>query len=362
MLEVAFRHRFPGLALDVAFTAPPGLTVLFGASGSGKTTIVNAVAGLLMPQDGRIAVGGTVFLDTEARLRLPAHRRRIGYVFQDARLFPHLTVRQHLPSGRWFAGGGGALEPVVDLLGIGPLLSRRPGALSGGERMRVALGRALLCDPAMILADEPLAALDEARRAEVLPHFERLRDEARVPVLYVSHAASEVARLATTVVAVEAGRVTRAGPAAAVLADPGAPRPLGVRAAGSVLAARVVAHHADGLTEIDAGGSRLWLPRIAAAPGTALRVRIAAQDVILSTAPPQGLSALNVIPGQVREISEGSGPGVMVAVEAGGGTVLARLTRRSAVAMGLAPGLPVWCITKSVAVAPEDVGMVLAGG
>ncbi len=362
MLEVAFRHAFPGLALDVAFTAPPGLTVLYGASGSGKTTIVNAVAGLLTPDTGRIAVAGCVFLDTTAGLRLPPHRRRIGYVFQDARLFPHLTVRQNLAYGRWFAGGATPLDPVVEMLGIGALLSRRPGALSGGERMRVALGRALLADPALILADEPLAALDEARRAEVMPYFERLRDEGRVPVLYVSHNASEVARLATTVVAVEAGRVTGIGPAAEVLADPAAPRPLGVRAAGSVLAGRVVAHHDDGLTEIAAAGVRLWLPRLEAAPGTALRLRIAAQDVILSIRPPEGLSALNVIPGKVREVRDGQGPGVMVAVAAGDEIVLARLTRRSAAALGLVPGRPVWAITKSVAVAPEDVGLVRPAG
>jgi molybdate transport system ATP-binding protein len=358
MLEVSFRHAFPGLALDVAFAVPPGLTVLFGASGSGKTTIINAVAGLLTPDEGRIAIGGHLFLDTAAGVRLPAHRRRIGYVFQDARLFPHLTVRQNLLYGHWFARSTAALEPVVEMLGIGPLLARRPGALSGGERMRVALGRALLSDPAMILADEPLASLDEARKAEVLPLFERLRDEGRVPVLYVSHSASEVARLATTVVAVEAGRVSRTGPAPDVLADPAAPRPLGVRAAGSLLAARVVAHHADGLTEVAAAGTRLWLPRIEAAVGTALRVRIAAQDVILSRRAPEGLSALNIIPGRVREVRDGQGPGVMVAVEAAGETVLARLTRRSAGALGLAPGMSVWAITKSVAVAPEDVGVV----
>jgi molybdate transport system ATP-binding protein len=358
MLEVAVRHTFPGFTLDAAFRAPPGVTVLFGRSGSGKTTIVNAVAGLLMPDAGRVASGDWPLLDTEAGIRLKPHRRRLGYIFQEGRLFPHLTVEQNLSYGAWFAPKGAAREDmgrVVDLLGIGHLLDRRPGALSGGEKQRVAIGRALLSSPCLILADEPLAALDEARKAEILPYFERLRDEVRVPILYVSHSASEVARLATTVVALDAGRVVAQGPATQVLGDP-AILPAGAREAGAVLTARVARHHADGLTELDAGGLPLYLPRVAQAPGADLRVRIAAHDVILSRTRPEGLSALNILPGVVHEVRPGEGPGAIVALDTKAGRILARVTRRSADALGLTPGVAVHAIVKAVSVAPSDIG------
>jgi molybdate transport system ATP-binding protein len=225
----------------------------------------------------------------------------------------------------------------------------------GARSSRVAIGRALLSAPRLILADEPLAALDEARKAEILPYFERLRDEVAVPILYVSHSASEVARLATTVVALEAGRVTAVGSAAEVLGDP-AVLPAGAREAGAVLVARVAAHHDDGLTELAAGGHALFLPRIAAAPGRMVRVRVAAHDVILSRTRPEGLSALNLLPGTVAELRPGDGPGVLVALDTPAGRLLARITRRSATALCLAPGAPAHAVIKSVSVAPADVG------
>lgn len=357
-LEVSLRHSFGAFAIDVAFTAPPGITVLFGRSGSGKTTIVNAVAGLLRPEGGRIAMDGRPLTDVSGGVFLPPHRRRIGYVFQEGRLFPHLTVRRNLGYGAWFAPRGAWREEfgrIVEMLGIGPLLERRPGALSGGEKSRVALGRALLSAPEMILADEPLAALDEARKAEILPYFERLRDETPIPILYVSHSASEVARLATTVVALEAGRVIAEGPAAEVLGDP-AVLPAGAREAGAILSARVIRHHKDGLTELEAGGLPLFLPRLGRAPGEAVRVRIAAHDVILARARPEGLSALNILPGMVAEIRAGEGPGALVALDTPAGRVLARITRRSALALGLAPGAPVHAVVKTVSVARADIG------
>ena len=356
-LEVRLRHGLGSFTLDAAFTAPRGITVLFGRSGSGKTTVVNAVAGLLRPEAGLIALDGRALTDTDRRVHLPPHGRRIGYIFQEGRLFPHLTVRQNLRYGAWFAPKDAPREDmgrIVDLLGIGHLLDRRPGGLSGGEKARVAIGRALLSAPRLILADEPLAALDEARKAEILPYFERLRDEVAVPILYVSHAASEVARLATTVVALEAGRVVAQGAATEVLGDP-AVLPAGAREAGAVLTARVVRHHADGLTELEAGGLPLFLPRLAQVPGTMLRVRISAHDVILSRSLPEGLSALNILPGTVAELRIGEGPGTMVAIDTPAGRLLARITRRSAEALGLAPGMPVHAVTKTVAVAPSDV-------
>jgi molybdate transport system ATP-binding protein len=212
-LEVDVEHRLGAFRLAVAFIAQDGVTALFGPSGSGKTTLVNIIAGLIRPERGRVAVGGTVLVDCAAGTWLPPHRRRIGYVFQDGRLFPHLTVRRNLLYGRLFTPRlerAASLEQVVELLGIGDLLQRRPASLSGGEKQRVAIGRALLADPRLLLMDEPLAGLDEARREEILPYLERLRDRARLPIVYVSHVAAEVERLASTVVRLEAGRL--AGP------------------------------------------------------------------------------------------------------------------------------------------------------
>ncbi|SDD64955.1 molybdate transport system ATP-binding protein [Paracoccus isoporae] len=361
MLEVALSHRFAGFALDVDFTAPPGITALFGRSGSGKTSIINAVAGLLRPDAGRITADGRVLFDSAQGAFLPPHRRRLGYIFQEARLFPHLTVRRNLAYGAWFAPRHALREPrdrVIEMLGIGHLLDRRPAALSGGERQRVAIGRAVLSAPRLILADEPLASLDAARKAEILPYFERLRDELSVPMLYVSHSAAEVARLATTVIAIEAGRVSAQGQAADLFSDP-AILPLGAREAGAILTARVARHHADGLTELDAGGHPLFLPRIAAAPGRAMRIRVAAHEVILSRHRPEGLSALNILPGRVLTVAEGQGPGAMVTLETPAGRLLARLTKRSAALLELRAGVAAHAIIKTVSVAPGDIG---AGG
>ena len=356
MLEVSVRHALGAFSLDVAFEAPKGVTVLFGRSGSGKTSVVNAVAGLLTPDAGRVAADGRTLLDTGRGICVKPHRRRIGYIFQEGRLFPHLTVRQNLAYGAWFAPKDTPREEmsrVVEMLGLGPLLQRHPGALSGGEKQRVAIGRALLCAPRLILADEPLAALDEARKSEILPYFERLRDEVSVPILYVSHSASEVARLATTVVALNEGRVAAVGPTGEVLGDAGA---VGARGTASVLTARVVAHHDDGLSELVSAAGPLWLPRVDAPAGATIRVRIAAQDVILSRGRPEGLSALNHLPGVVAEIRPGRGPGVLVMLDVGEDRLSARITRRSAKGMGLAVGQPCYAIIKSVSIAPQDVG------
>jgi molybdate transport system ATP-binding protein len=359
-LHLSLRHAFPGFDLDVSFEAPPGVTVLFGPSGSGKTTVINAVAGLLRPDRGRIVVGDWVLLDTGAGRLLAPHRRRVGYIFQEGRLFPHLTVRQNLAYGRWFAPRGArsaSLDRVIDMLGIGHLLNRRPGALSGGEKQRVAIGRALLSAPKLILADEPLAALDEARKAEILPYFERLRDEVATPILYVSHASAEVARLATTVVALRQGRVAAFGPPARVLSDVAA---VGARGAASLLTGRLVAHHADGLSELSAPGGALWLPRVEGTPGAMIRVRIAANDVILSRARPEGLSAQNILTGAIVEIRLGQGPGALVVLRLGpepdAARLTARVTQRAVAALGLAPGQTCHAVIKTVSVAPEDVG------
>lgn len=357
-LSVDMRHSFGGFSLDAAFDAGPGLTAIMGRSGAGKTTIAHAVAGILSPDQGRVSIDGADLLNTDQGVNVPIHRRRIGYVFQEARLFPHLTVRRNLLYGKWFSRASGReFDRIVDMLGVGPLLNRRPGALSGGERQRVALGRALLADPRLLVMDEPLAALDAQRKAEIIPYLERLRDEAGKPILYVSHSASEVARLATTLVVVEAGRVIANGRAADVLADPDLARAMPIRQAGAVLTATIAAHDdADGLTELSISGGRLYLPRIAGAPGALVRVRVEAHDILLFSTRPSGLSALNVLEAQVTAIRQGDGPGAMVGLRVGDDAMLARVTRRSVRLMGLSAGATCFAVLKSTSIAAADAG------
>jgi molybdate transport system ATP-binding protein len=358
-IDVDVSLRRDGFSLDVAFRAGAGLTALFGRSGSGKTTVIDLIAGLTRPERGRIAIDGTVLLDTGRGIRVPVHRRRIGCVFQEARLMPHLSVRQNLRFGRVFSRGAGGpdLDAVADLLGIGPLLERRPAGLSGGERQRVAIGRALLARPRLLLMDEPLSALDEARKREILPYIERLRDEAGLPIVYVSHSVAEVARLASTVVVLEAGRVAASGPVDAVLRRSDL---IPDRAeAGSVLAMRVERHDPEaGLTRLTGPAGPLDLPLIDAPEGRRLNLRVPARDVLLALARPEGLSARNVLPGRVAGLRE-EGTACLVEVTCGEATLAARLTRASARDLGLAVGRPVFAIVKSVAL---DAGGAPGGG
>lgn len=359
-LSVELRHRLPGLTLDVAFDAPAGVTALFGPSGAGKTTIVNAVAGLMRPDFARISAQGAVLADSAAGIHLPPHRRRIGYVFQDARLFPHLTVRQNLLYGQWFARPRPAdtsdLYRISELLGIGALLPRRTAALSGGERQRVALGRAILSQPRLLLMDEPLAALDEARKADILPYLERLRDDLRLPILYVSHAPAEIARLATTVVMLREGRVVASGPATDVLSDPALAPGFGMREVGAILPATIAAHESDGLTRLATPAGDILVPHVDTPVGAALRLRIPAQDVMIATEAPRGISALNVLPARVAEVRMGDGPGALIRLTAGQATILARVTGRSVRTLTLAPGREVYAVLKAVSVARGNLG------
>jgi molybdate transport system ATP-binding protein len=348
-----------GFHLDVAFTAGPGLTALFGRSGSGKTTVIDLVAGLARPDRGRIAVSGEVLLDTERGIAIPAHRRRIGVVFQQARLMPHLSVRRNLAYGRAFARGrsdGIAFDGVVDLLGIGHLLERRPTGLSGGEAQRVAIGRALLSRPRLLLMDEPLAALDEARKAEILPYIERLRDEAGLPIVYVSHAVSEVARLARTVVVLDGGRVAAIGDADTVLRRADL---LAVQEteAGAILDMVVGETDSEtGLTRLSGRAGLLSVPRLPRSVGTLVRIRVPARDVLLATQPPVGLSARNLLEGRVVSIHALGEAASMVEIDCNGALLAARLTRASVRDLALAPGRIVYAVVKSVAFDPQGVG------
>jgi len=360
VLEVDIAHRLAAFELDIHFRTGRGLTALFGRSGAGKTSVVNAIAGLIRPERGRIVVDGSVLIDTERGIRAPAHRRRVGYVFQEGRLFPHLTVRQNLLFGRWFArdsAPASRLEDVVDLLGIAPLLDRRPGRLSGGEKQRVAIGRALLASPRLLLMDEPLAALDAGRKDEILPYLERLRDQASVPIVYVSHSVAEVTRLANTIVLISDGRVRAVGPVQEVMGRAELYPLAGRFEAGAVLAVRVAAHDARWrLTELTGAFGKLMVPLLDAPIGTALRVRIRARDVILALTPPIGISALNVLAGRVEALVPIEEGALEVELRLGGERLLARVTRRSGEALGLVPGRQVFAVIKTVAIDRRSLG------
>lgn len=352
MIDLKLRSDLGTFQLDVEVTAPAGITAVFGPSGSGKTCIINSVSGILKPDTGHVKIGSKTLFDGASGVNIPVHKRRIGYVFQDARLFPHMNVSKNLRYG-----GDMDAERVIPMLGLEGLLDRYPATLSGGERQRVALGRALLSAPRLLLMDEPLSALDDQRKLEILPYIERLRDELQLPILYVTHAISEVARLANTMVILDQGHVKRVGPVGQVLADPSAVPLVGVRQAGAVITARVVAYDkANDLTLLQSSNGSLVLPGQLGPMAHPIRVRIPAQDVILSDRKPQGLSALNILACRVTEISVGKGPGVAVGLHSGQDALLARITRKSADALQLEPGKEVFAILKATAVAPSDVG------
>lgn len=356
MLEVHIRHRQGDFTLEAEFTAGQGLTALFGPSGSGKTSIIQIVAGLVRPEEGLVRFGDTVWTDTAAGIHCPAHRRRIGYVFQEGRLFPHMTVRENLDYAARFIGEAREglsrnRERIARLLAIEPLLARRPATLSGGEKQRVALGRALMARPRLLLMDEPLSALDQAIKAEILPDLERIRDVEGIPILYVSHSVQEIARLASRVISLDRGRIAGRAPAG---------NPLGVvmeegEAQGSFLSATVTGQLAeDGLTVAECAAGTLYLRHVDVAAGTALRVHLPASDIVLATRPVDGLSTLNRLAGRIVRIEE-QRSAVDVTVDCNGAPVLARITRRSARMLDLVPGKPVDVLFKALAIAPEGL-------
>lgn len=353
MISVAVQKRVGDFALDARFESGAGVTAIYGVSGAGKTSIVNAIAGLNRPDRGRITVGETTLFDSGGDVFVAPERRGIGYVFQEDRLFPHLSVRRNLEYGRRRLGGlalGPDLHSVVDLLGLGDLLDRLPHHLSGGEKQRVAIGRAVLSRPRLLLMDEPLANLDAARRNEILPFLERMCRDLAVPIVYVSHAIDEITRLADTLVVVDGGKVLAVGPVSDVTARLDVSPLTDQRDAGTVLDGRIEDHDATyRLTTVSFMGGHLVIPEIEGTVGEPLRLRIQARDVAIATSPPSDISTLNCLPGVITQIGAPRHAHQDVQVDVGM-PIVARVTLRSVADLGLAPGLNVTALIKSVAV------------
>jgi molybdate transport system ATP-binding protein len=351
-VRVAVEKALGAFTLAADFTSSGRLTALFGRSGSGKTTLVNLIAGLARPDRGRISVDELVLFDDVAGVDLPAHRRRVGYVFQEGRLFPHMTVRSNLLYGRRRSPATdhfASLDVIVDLLGIGGLLDRRPANLSGGEKQRVAIGRALLSSPRLLLMDEPLASLDAARKADILPYIERLRDEMKLPIIYVSHAVDEVARLADIVVVLADGKVAAGGPVEQIFSRLDLETVLDRENAGAIIHGKVVAHDGGaGMTRLSHPAGELFHPLLSEPVGATVALRVRARDVALAVGDPGLLSIRNRLSCVIAEIAEGPPPAVDIRLDAGGEALLARITRDAAAALDLSLGLRVTALIKTV--------------
>ncbi len=351
-IRARFRHHHADFTLDVDLHLPAqGVSVLFGPSGSGKTTCLRAMAGLLRARDGLFSLGAEVWQDESRDLFVPPHHRRIGFVFQEASLFPHLSVQGNLDYARKRSGGtrsGG--EPVLDLLGIGHLMGRNTQSLSGGERQRVAIARALFTAPRLLLMDEPLASLDLKRKQEILPYLERLRDELSIPIVYVSHAPDEIARLADHVVLLAEGAMVASGPLHETLSRCDLP-PIFLDDAGVVVETVLAGHEADDLSRLVFAGGSILVGRRPEAVQSRLRCRVHARDVSLALHKPQASSILNVLPATVAEVTRTDTPGhVLVRLDLGPTPLLARITQRSSRELDLRPGCRVWAQIKAVAV------------
>ena len=340
-------------SLDLDLVLPGhGVTALFGHSGSGKTTCLRAMAGLERAPGGLFTLGDEIWQDDSRGIFVPTHRRALGYVFQEASLFAHLSVRRNMEFGQNRTQATEQrfdLASVADLLGIGGLLERMPASLSGGERQRVAIARALLAAPRLLLLDEPLAALDLKRKQEILPYLERLHDELSIPVIYVSHAPDEVARLADHLVLLDAGRVVASGPLSETLARADLP-PAFADDAGVVLQTTLRGPEPDNLSLLDFADGCIHVGRRPDAPGSRLRCRIHARDVSLALERPQASSILNILPATVTAVVATDTPGhVLVQMRIGATPLLARITERSRRELGITPGLSVWAQIKAVA-------------
>lgn len=342
-------------SVDVDLQLPStGITVLWGPSGSGKTSILRCVAGLERASRALVQVAGETWQDDARKVFVPPHKRAIGYVFQEASLLEHLNVQGNLHFGQQRASdptaAAQALKDAIALLDIATLLPRRVHDLSGGERQRVAIARALATAPRMLLLDEPLASLDPARRKDVLPWLERLRDELKIPMLYVTHAADEVAKLADTLVTLSLGRVTACGPVAAVMGGQHGPA-IAADEVGVLLHARIGEIDARwSLARADFEGGGLWLRDSGVPSGHTVRLRVLARDISIALQPPEQSSIQNVLPCVVQSVTTDAHPSqVLVQLQCGPTRLLARITARAAYALGLQAGQSVWAQVKSVA-------------
>lgn len=353
-LDVSLRSRVGAFDLRAQFTADPGITALFGHSGAGKTTILKMIAGLTRPDSGRIVADGRVLLDTDNGIDLPSHQRRVGMVFQDSRLFPHMTVKRNLTYGRWAGKREASVDfvRICDLLAVDGLLERYPVGLSGGEKQRVAIGRALLSDPDLLLMDEPLASLDNARKREILPYLEEIRDVTGLPIVYVSHEMDEVARLADTLVVLSEGTVLGAGDAIEMFSRLDFGPALGRHEASSLLVGMVGDRTPDeGLQTIMLDGSAaLRVVNTKLQQGERVRMRIKARDVALSLTRPDGISFRNILPATVRQIALEDSPYVEVLLETGGQALRARITRQAHDELRIRQGLSLFALIKTVAI------------
>lgn len=359
MLQVAVLKHRGAFTLDARFDLPtPGVVALFGRSGCGKTTLVNILAGLLKADTGRVALGDAVLLDTARHIDVPPERRRIGYVFQDARLFPHLNVAGNLR----YAQKRAAVEPfidmnlVADLLDLGLLMQRRTHQLSGGERQRVAIGRALLSQPSLLLLDEPLASLDASRREEVLPYLETLRDQLAIPMVYVSHNFAEVLRLATHLVLMESGTTIAQGNLGEMSLDSRLRAIVGADAVGAIVDGTVLGiDPASGLTRVRVGQGELKVHFAKAARGAKLRVQLLARDLIVATRAPEHLSVRNCLTGTVVEVASDDAESDLIAIDIGGMVIMARVTKAATRELRLTAGIAVWALVKTASLRPHAI-------
>ncbi|TAK49073.1 MAG: molybdenum ABC transporter ATP-binding protein [Xanthobacteraceae bacterium] len=355
MISFACKLARPGFDFDVTFQSNAGITALFGPSGAGKSTVIRLLAGLTRPDRGHISIADEVVLDTDRQCDVAPHKRRIGMVFQDAQLLPHLSVRANLGFGRWFTPRDLrriGFDPVVEVLGIGHLLSRRPDSLSGGERQRVAIGRALLTSPRLLLLDEPLASLDEDRKLEILPFIEHMRDEFGIPTVYVSHAVEEVARLASRVVKIENGHVIATGTPAEVLAPTSLAKAAGRFDALSILSGRVSRYVEDyGVTIVDHPAGEIVVPGRIEPSANAVRVVIRATNVTLAIGRSENVSVRTVLAGRIAHIETDGGPFALATIELKGGEQLKAYATRLAVdRLGLDAGDHIQALVKAVAI------------
>jgi molybdate transport system ATP-binding protein len=352
MLRVAAEKQWGTFRLNVRFELPaPGVIALFGPSGCGKSTTINLIAGLVEADRGEVTLDDTVLLDTRRNIDVAAERRRIGYVFQDSRLFPHLSVAANLRYAQERAIGTPyvSMEEVTSMLGLAPLMQRRTHRLSGGERQRVAIGRALLTQPRLLLLDEPLASLDRERREELLPYLESLRDQLAVPMVYVSHDFDEVLRLATHIVLMQAGAVIAQGGIGEMSLDRRLRTLIGPEAVGAIIDGEVLGEDAEsGMSRVRVGNGELKVPACGIAAGATVRVQLLARDIIVSTQMPRHLSVRNSLRGVISEVAGDDAHTDLIAIDIGGTDVLARVTKAATRELALEPGMAAWALVKSV--------------